>query len=109
MSAPELPECAWHDVLAILRRAFERAGFGEKRVAGLMGHAAVIGDDLEGWGVLENCAYPMNPAEVARGVVACIVGDIYSMAEDDACAHMRLTLYAAAEAWAARVEEAMDA
>ena len=100
MSSAELPDCVWSDTLALLERAFRRCGFSENEVVGLLAHAAVIGDDAEGWGLLDNecraTVGQVSSAELADGVVGAIASDLYGVGDG---APMRETIFAATNAW----------
>lgn len=97
-----LPECEWRDALALLDRTFRRCRFSAKEVEGLMAHVAVIGDDLEGWGLLDE---EVTPGELADGIIGAIASDLYSLGDDDT--PMRMTVYAAVGAWVERVTMAL--
>ncbi len=95
----EFPESSWRDTLALLAATFERMGLPLTTQRGLALHAQGIGDDLEGWGLLDVELHgpgPAAPGEVAAGILASMASDLYTAGDESP---MRDTIYAATNTW----------
>lgn len=98
-----VPECLWADAVALLAEVFA----SQHEPGSLMNHATIIGDDLEGWGVVEILGEDLTAKSLASFVLSCMVSDIYT-AGDDGEPAMRSLLYSAASAWSDAIRKRLD-
>lgn len=102
-----LDASTWRATLDLLRAVFADGPMPD----GLLSHAEMIGDDLEGWGFLDAAdERPLVAHRLASDIVGAIASDIYNVADDpEGNPGMRAALYAAAGAWLAAMTTKLDA